>query len=125
MRPRQALLRTVGVLSGVGPVAAVSLTVSLVACGPVMPRKADPIPAALVPPGFTAGDCHWVEDQPQDSGGYSSMDEASRAAAQQKSGRHVSCRTHTTVEGTPTRHCMVNGIEQADDSACHHSQTPR
>lgn len=122
MSPKQ-FLRTLGVLSGIGPAAAVSLVVSLCACGPVTPRKPDPIPADLVPAGFTAEDCQWVDDQPQDRGGYHSVDDASRAAADKKPGRHVSCHKHTTVEGTPTRHCMLNGIEQPDDSACQHSPT--
>jgi hypothetical protein len=29
-------------------------------CGMLGPPKPDAIPAALVPPGFTAADCHWL-----------------------------------------------------------------
>lgn len=72
---------------------------ALAACGPNLPPKPEPVPADLVPMGFSPDECHWVKSDLIGFGGVSSIGNpvADAVSRGDGDGRKIQCKQHLQV----------------------------
>jgi hypothetical protein len=96
---------------------------ALSACGPMPPKRAvndDVVPRELVPPGYQQSECHFEklrrEDEPQDSGGLSSMGVGSAVANADQGGQ-----THVVHPPVICQHTVKDAVQICfDDDGVEH-----